>query len=55
MLGSEEKKGSEIVQEAYKLLKNSDKINFVGNIEGRDIFEDKADVIVCDGFVGNIF
>ncbi len=53
-VGSEEKKGSEIIQEAYKLLKNSDKINFIGNIEGRDIFEDKADVIVCDGFVGNI-
>ncbi len=53
-VGSEEKKGSEIIQEAYKLLKNSDKINFIGNIEGRDIFEDKVDVIVCDGFVGNI-
>ncbi|MBC7334245.1 MAG: phosphate acyltransferase PlsX [Actinobacteria bacterium] len=52
-VGSEEKKGSEVVVEAYKLLKNSD-LNFKGNVEGRDIFEGKVDVAVCDGFVGNI-
>ena len=36
------------------MLKNSDKINFVGNIEGRDIIADKADVVVCEGFTGNV-
>jgi len=52
-VGSEEKKGTETVVEGYKLLKNT-KINFIGNVEGRDIFEGKADVVVCDGFTGNI-
>jgi phosphate acyltransferase len=52
-IGSEEKKGNEITRESYKLLKET-KINFVGNVEGRDIFEGAADVVVCDGFTGNI-
>ena len=52
-VGSEEKKGNEVVVEGYKLLKNSN-LNFIGNVEGRDIFEGKADVVVCDGFIGNI-
>jgi glycerol-3-phosphate acyltransferase PlsX len=51
--GSEENKGSEAVREAYSLLKNSG-LNFIGNIEGSDILNGKANVIVCDGFVGNV-
>ncbi|MBC8390134.1 MAG: phosphate acyltransferase PlsX [Actinobacteria bacterium] len=52
-VGTEKKKGSEAVAEGYNLLKESN-INFIGNIEGRDIFEGKSDVVVCDGFVGNV-
>lgn len=52
-IGSEEGKGNQLVKEAYDLLKKED-INFIGNIEGRDIPAGKADVIVCDGFVGNV-
>ena len=51
--GSEENKGSEAVREAYYLLKDSG-LNFIGNIEGNDILNGKANVIVCDGFVGNV-
>jgi glycerol-3-phosphate acyltransferase PlsX len=51
--GSEENKGSEIGREAHSLLKNSG-LNFVGNIEGNDILNSKANVIVCSGFVGNV-
>jgi glycerol-3-phosphate acyltransferase PlsX len=51
--GSEEGKGNELVKEAFPLLKNSG-LNFVGNIEGNDILTGKANVIVCDGFVGNV-
>ncbi|MFC5410780.1 phosphate acyltransferase PlsX [Larkinella bovis] len=53
-IGEEEQKGSLVAQAAYQLLKNSRKINFVGNMEGGDFFRDKADVIVTDGFTGNI-
>ncbi len=53
-IGEEEKKGSLLAQSTYHLMKGSDDFNFVGNIEGRDLFKDKADVIVCDGFTGNI-
>ncbi|MEI7905560.1 MAG: phosphate acyltransferase PlsX [Candidatus Firestonebacteria bacterium] len=52
-VGEEEKKGNELTSEAAKLLRESG-LNFVGNVEGRDIVGDKADVIVCDGFIGNI-
>jgi glycerol-3-phosphate acyltransferase PlsX len=52
-IGSEEGKGNEVVQAAYELFKQSD-LNFIGNVEGRDIPYGKADVIVCDAFVGNI-
>lgn len=52
-MGEEEGKGNEVANEAYNLLKNS-KLNFVGNVEGRDILTGDVDVIVCDGFVGNI-
>lgn len=51
--GAEEEKGNTLTKETYPLLKNS-KLNFVGNVEARDITKDAADVIVCDGFVGNV-
>ena len=53
-IGEEEGKGNLISQATYPLLKENNHINFIGNIEGRDFFNDKADVIVCDGFTGNI-
>lgn len=52
-IGEEETKGNELVRQAYPLFKEA-KFNFIGNIEGRDISYGKADVIVCDAFVGNI-
>lgn len=52
--GEEEGKGNSMAIEAYKLLKEQTNLNFVGNIEGRDLLADKCDIIVCDGFVGNI-
>jgi len=53
-LGEEEQKGTLLTQAAFQLLKLNKKLNFVGNIEGRDLFNDKADVMVCDGFTGNV-
>jgi glycerol-3-phosphate acyltransferase PlsX len=53
-IGEEEEKGNLVTQSAHQLMKNSTDFNFVGNVEGRDIFRDKADVIVCDGFTGNV-
>jgi len=53
-IGEEESKGNLLTIATYKLLAESDEVDFVGNIEGRDIFLGKADVIVCDGFTGNI-
>ncbi|WP_413853798.1 phosphate acyltransferase PlsX [Candidatus Ruminimicrobium bovinum] len=53
-IGEEETKGNELVFETSKLLKQTD-LNFIGNIEGGDIPKAKADVVVCDGFVGNVF
>lgn len=53
-LGEEEGKGTVNTQAAHQRLKVNQKINFIGNIEGRDVFNDKADVIVCDGYTGNI-
>lgn len=52
-IGEEDTKGNEVTKEAFKLIKKS-KLNFTGNIEGKDIFSGMADVIVCDGFIGNI-
>lgn len=52
-MGEEEGKGNEVSNDAFNLLKES-KLNFVGNVEGRDILTKKVDVVVCDGFVGNI-
>jgi len=53
-IGEEEGKGNILCQATYPLLKEQAGINFVGNVEGRDIFLDKAEVIVCEGFVGNV-
>ncbi|MEW6676026.1 MAG: phosphate acyltransferase PlsX [Nitrospirota bacterium] len=52
-IGEEDTKGNELTKEAFKLLKEAD-INFTGNIDGNDIFTGNADVIVCDGFIGNL-
>ncbi len=52
-VGEESSKGTEVVQETYKTLEKSD-LNFIGNAEGRDIFAGSVDVVVCDGFVGNV-
>lgn len=52
-IGEESSKGNQTVKKTYELLKDSD-LNFIGNIEGRDIFSGEVDVIICDGFVGNI-
>ena len=53
--GAEEHKGTELQIETYKILKANDSINFVGNIEGNRVMQDTCDVIVADGFTGNIF
>jgi len=52
-IGSEDIKGNEVVKQAAELLRSSD-LNFFGNIEGDDIFKGVTDVVVCDGFVGNV-
>lgn len=52
-IGEEEGKGNQLVKETHNLLKKSE-LNFIGNVEGRDIFLGKCDVAVCDGFVGNV-
>lgn len=53
-VGEEPSKGTKSVREAYELLRNDPALNFVGNVEGNDVPAGKADVIVCDGFAGNI-
>ncbi len=53
-LGEEEGKGNILAQATYPLLKENNQVNFVGNIEGRDILLNKADVMVCEGFTGNV-
>lgn len=53
-IGEEDSKGNLLTLAAYKLMQESDEINFIGNLEGRDLFVGKADVIVCDGFTGNV-
>jgi glycerol-3-phosphate acyltransferase PlsX len=53
-IGEEETKGNEQTLATYALLKNQSVVNFVGNAEGRDITNGKVDVVVCDGFVGNV-
>lgn len=54
-IGSEEEKGNLVTKSAHELMKDSNDFNFIGNVEGNELFvEDKVDVIVCDGFVGNV-
>ncbi|WP_350345123.1 phosphate acyltransferase PlsX [Proteinivorax tanatarense] len=53
-VGTEEGKGNELTKKAYELIKECDEINFMGNIEARDVPGGKVDVVVCDGFVGNV-
>jgi glycerol-3-phosphate acyltransferase PlsX len=53
-IGQEDAKGNEIVKKARELMKSDPNMNFVGNIEGRDIFKGVCDVAICDGFVGNV-
>jgi glycerol-3-phosphate acyltransferase PlsX len=52
-VGEEETKGNDLTREAHRLLKDAP-INFIGNVEGRDVYAGEADVIVCDGFTGNV-
>ncbi len=52
-IGEEDIKGNELTKEAFRLIKDTD-LNFVGNIEGKDIFTGEVDVLVCDGFIGNV-
>jgi glycerol-3-phosphate acyltransferase PlsX len=52
-IGEEDTKGNELTKETFKLIKETS-LNFIGNIEGKDVFSGKADVVVCDGFIGNI-
>ncbi len=54
-IGEEPGKGNSLVKETYELLKNEKSLNFIGNIEGRDVPDGACDVCVCDGFVGNVF
>jgi len=53
-LGAEEGKGNLLTKATYDLMKDSNDFNFIGNIEGNDLYDDKADVVICEGFVGNI-
>ncbi len=53
-IGHEPTKGNDLSQKAYKLLSESKELNFMGNVEGREIIKGQADIIVCDGFVGNV-
>lgn len=53
-IGTEAVKGNELTQETFKLCKQVREINFIGNVEGHDLFTNRVDVVVCDGFVGNI-
>jgi phosphate acyltransferase len=52
--GEEESKGNELTKATFKLLKETNNINFIGNIEGKEVFDNKVDVVVCDGFTGNV-
>lgn len=53
-LGGEAEKGNLVTQATYALMKDTKDFNFIGNVEGRDLFNDKTDVIVCEGFTGNV-
>jgi glycerol-3-phosphate acyltransferase PlsX len=53
-IGSEEEKGNLLTKTTYQAMKDTTEFNFIGNVEGNDFFTDKVDVVVCDGFVGNV-
>ena len=53
-IGEESKKGNELSRKAYNLLSNNPSINFIGNIEGKDLLQGVTEVVICDGFVGNV-
>lgn len=53
-IGEEEEKGNLLCQATFPLMKENNQFNFIGNVEGRDLFSDHADVFVCDGFTGNV-
>ena len=53
-IGEEESKGNELSREAFKGMEEEPSLNFIGNVEGRDVFSGIADVVVCDGFIGNV-
>ncbi|MBK7968808.1 MAG: phosphate acyltransferase PlsX [Bacteroidetes bacterium] len=53
-IGEEDEKGNILTKESHQLIKTTPNINFIGNLEGRDMFNNRADVIVCDGFTGNV-
>lgn len=53
-IGEESVKGNKLMKETYKILEKNDSLNFIGNIEGKDLLKGVTDVVVCDGFVGNI-
>ena len=53
-IGEEKEKGNLLAQATFELMEDSNEFNFIGNVEGRDLFSDLADVIVCDGFTGNV-
>jgi glycerol-3-phosphate acyltransferase PlsX len=53
-IGEEEEKGNLTTKATYQLMKDSTDFNFIGNVEGNELFADKADVVVCEGFVGNV-
>ncbi len=53
-IGEEDAKGNELVKKTHTLLREDQRINFIGNLEGRDVFEGKCDVVICEGFVGNV-
>jgi len=53
-IGEEQSKGNELTREAFKELEEEPSLNFIGNVEGRDVFNGNSDVVVCDGFTGNV-
>jgi glycerol-3-phosphate acyltransferase PlsX len=53
-IGEEDSKGNALTHDTFPLLRGLSKLNFIGNVEGRDLFNGRADVVVCDGFVGNV-
>ncbi len=53
-IGEEPEKGNLVAQAAHALMKDTKDFNFIGNVEGQEVFQDKADVIVCEGFTGNV-